>query len=333
MEPWLLLIILLSFLCTLFVTPLWIKRAHTEKLVGRDMNKLDKREVAEGGGVGVLLGAAIGILLYIAIKTFYFGKGEEMTYIFAILCVLLIAFIIGVLDDFLGWKKGLSRRIRIFAVFFAAIPLMVINAGSSTMSIPFFGAFNLGIFYPLLIIPLGVIGATTTFNFLAGYNGLESSQGILILSALAYVTYVTGNAWLSIISLCMVASLLAFYIYNKYPAKIFPGDALTYSVGALIATIAILGNIEKIAVFFFIPYIVEVVLKARGKLVKESFAKVNPDGSLEMPYEKIYGLEHLAIYLLKRIKPSKKVYEKEVVYLINSFQAFIIILGLFLFVL
>jgi len=117
-------------------------------------------------------------------------------------------------------------------------------------------------------------------------------------------------------------------MFNKYPAKIFPGDALTYSVGALIATIAILGNIEKIAVFFFIPYIIEVFLKARGKLVKESFAKVNPDGSLEMPYNKIYGLEHLAIYLLKIIKPSKRVYEKEVVYLINLFQLIIIILGI-----
>ena len=51
-----------------------------------------------------------------------------------------------------------------------------------------------------------------------------------------------------------------------------------------------------------------------------------------MPYEKIYGLEHLSILILKKIKPSKKVFEKEVVYLINGFQILIIILG-FLFVL
>ncbi len=328
MEPLLLIVILISFVATLIILPIWIKRAHTEKLVGRDINKPDKREVAEGGGVSVLLGVAIGILLYIAIKTFYFGGDGEMTYIFAILCVLLIAFIIGILDDFLGWKKGLSRWVRILAAFFAAIPLMVINAGVSTMSLPFFGTINFGLLYPLILIPLGVIATTTTFNFLAGYNGLEASQGILILSALAYVTYVTGNAWLSIVSLCMVASLCAFYIYNKYPAKIFPGDALTYSVGALIAVIAILGNIEKIAIFFFIPYILEVILKARGKLVKESFGKSNPDGSLDMPYDKIYGLEHLAIYILKKVKPSKKAYEKEVVYLINFFQLIIIVLGI-----
>jgi hypothetical protein len=52
-----------------------------------------------------------------------------------------------------------------------------------------------------------------------------------------------------------------------------------------------------------------------------------------MPYDKIYGLEHLAIFLLKKIKPSKKVYENDVVYLINGFQLVVIILGFVIFIL
>jgi hypothetical protein len=56
---------------------------------------------------------------------------------------------------------------------------------------------------------------------------------------------------------------------------------------------------------------------------------LNKDGSLEMPYKKIYGLEHLAIYILKKFK--KNVSEKEVVYLINGFQILIIILGFLIF--
>ena len=129
----------------------------------------------------------------------------------------------------------------------------------------------------------------------------------------------------------MVSSLLAFYFFNKNPSKIFPGDIMTYSVGALIASITIIGNIEKIAVFFFIPYIIEVILKLRGKLKKHSFAKVKEDGSLDEPYEKIYGVEHLAIRILKKIKSSGKVYENEVVYIINGFQALVIVIGILLF--
>ena len=129
----------------------------------------------------------------------------------------------------------------------------------------------------------------------------------------------------------MVACLLTFYFYNKTPAKVFPGDSLTYSVGALIAIVAILGNIEKIAIFFFIPYIIETGLKVRGGLKKESFARVNDDGSLENRHSKFYGLEHIAVSMIGKLKKSGKVYEKEVVWLINGFQLLIILLGFLIF--
>lgn len=329
-ETILFLTVLVSFLCAFFVMPYWIKKAKQIGLIWEDMNKPDKRKnVAGSGGVVVVLSAMIGIFLYIGIQTFYFKISDGISLkIFAILSSMFLVTLVGLIDDLFGWKKGgLSKRSRIVLVLFSAIPLMIINAGDSTIL-----GINLEILYPLIVIPFGIVGATTTFNFLAGYNGLESGQGILILSALAFVTYKTGNSWLSIVALCMVAALLAFYIFNKYPAKIFPGDVLTYSIGMMIAAIAIVGDIEKIALFFFIPYIFETVLKVRGKLKKQSFGKPNKDGSLEMPYNKIYGLEHLAIWILKRIKKDGKVYETDVVYLINSFQIFIILLGLLLFI-
>jgi UDP-N-acetylglucosamine--dolichyl-phosphate N-acetylglucosaminephosphotransferase len=232
---------------------------------------------------------------------------------------------VGFTDDILGWKIGLNRQLRILFLIFASLPLIVINAGQTVTGT------NLELIYPLILLTVGIIGSSATFNFLAGYNGLESSQGIIILSALSIVTYITGNRWLSIIGLVMAASLAAFYLFNKHPAKVFPGDILTYPVGALIGIIAILGSVEKIAIFFFIPYILETILKVRGKLKKESFAKLNEDGSLDMPYNKVYGLEHLAILILKKIKPSKKVFEKEVVLLINAFQILIVIAGFLIF--
>ncbi len=325
MQILLLIPIFLGFLVAFFSLPIWIKRAKKVGLVGKDMNKINGGDVAEAGGVCVMMGFIFGILIYIAVKTFYFKSYEDIMEIFSLLSVVLIISFIGFTDDILGWKIGLNKASRVVFLIFASLPLIVINAGQSVTGT------NLELIYPVLLIILGIVGASSTFNFLAGYNGLETGQGIIILSSLSAVTYLTGNRWLSIIGLVMVACLAAFYIFNKHPARAFPGDILTYSVGALIAIIAILGNVEKIAVFFFIPYIIETILKLRGKLKKESFAKVKEDGSLEMPYEKIYGLEHLAIYILKKIKPSKKVYEKEVVCLINFFQILIIIIGFIIF--
>jgi len=325
MQLLLLVPLFFGFLVTFFSLPFWIKRAKKEGLAGRDMHKLSKEEVAEAGGVCVMMGFIIGILSYIAIKTFYFQSYDDIMEIFCSLSVILIIAFVGFTDDILGWKLGLNRTLRIVFLVFASLPLIVINAGQ----IP--SQTNLEIIYPVLLIAVGVVGASSTFNFLAGYNGLEASQGIIILGSISVVTYLTGSRWLSIIGLVMVMSLIAFYIFNKHPAKVFPGDILTYPVGALIAIMAILGNIEKIAIFFFIPYIIETLLKLRGRLKKESFAKVNNDGSLEIPYKKIYGLEHAAIWILKKIKPSKKVYERDVVYLINFFQIVVIVLGFIIF--
>ncbi|MBU2612707.1 MAG: glycosyl transferase family 4 [Nanoarchaeota archaeon] len=319
-------IVLMSFLITLVLTPIWIKRAKKEKLTGQDVHKLKKEKIAEAGGISVLIGFIIGVFLYVSLKTFFFETELNLIRILGLLCVMFFAAIVGIFDDFLGWKRGLKNRTRIILLLFAAIPLVALNAGNSTMM-----GIDFGLLYPLILIPIAILATTSTYNFLAGYNGLEASQGILILGALSIITFATGNLWLSVISACMVASLLAFYLFNKYPAKVFPGDTLTYPVGALIGAIAILGNIEKIAIFFFIPYILEVILKLRGKLKKESFGKVQKDGSLELRYPKLYGLEHVAIAVLKKIKPSKKAYEWEVPLLINLFQIVVIVAGFIIF--
>lgn len=323
--------ILASFLVTLFLVPFWIRKAKQIGLMWNDMNKIKSEKVAGSGGIIAIAGFVAGVLLYIAYIVFVVKSyNSHLVAVFALLNVVLILAGVGLVDDLLGWRRGgLSKRSRIIMMFFAAIPLMAINAGKSTMLLPFIGRADLGLVYPLFFIPIGVIGATTTFNFLAGYNGIETGQGIILLSSIALLTLFLGETWLTIIALCMVASLFAFLFFNFYPAKVFPGDSLTYSVGGLIAIMTILGNFEKIAVFFFIPYIIEFVLKIRGKLVKQSFGAPREDGGLDLKYDKIYGLEHLAIYLLRKIgiKPT----ELKVVFSIWIFQIIVIVIGFIIF--
>jgi UDP-N-acetylglucosamine--dolichyl-phosphate N-acetylglucosaminephosphotransferase len=331
MEKILLIPILISFFTALILLPKWIKKCRKVEMLWEDMNKSGKpKNVASSGGIIIVTSFVLGVLFYTAIKTFIFNNNEHTLEIFSLLSVILILAIVGLTDDLLGWKNhGLPIRVRLPLAFLASIPLVVLNVGTHTVSIPFLGQVNLGIMYALILIPIGIAGATTTYNFLAGFNGLEAGQGIIILSFLSLIAYITGSSGLTLIGLCMIVSLIVFYIYNKYPAKVFPGDILTYSVGALIAIMAILGNFEKIAVFIFIPYILETILKLRGGLKKHSFAAPNEDGNLEMPYDKIYGLTHLSLYIHKKFK--KKVYEKDVVYLIFIFQIIISLLALLIF--
>jgi UDP-N-acetylglucosamine--dolichyl-phosphate N-acetylglucosaminephosphotransferase len=301
-------------------------------MLWEDMNDYKHpRNVAASGGLIVVISFLIGTMSYIALKTFIIGEDKvESLGLFSLITCILILALVGLTDDLLGWKRGgLSKRYRIILAVFSSIPLIVINSGEPTINLPILGKISIGLLYPLLLIPLGISGAATTYNFLAGFRGLESGQGIIILSFLSFIAYATGVSWLAIVGLIMVASLIGFYYYNKIKKQIFPGDILTYTIGALIACMAILGNFEKIALFIFIPYILEVILKLRGNLKKQSFGKPNKDNSLEMPYEKIYGLTHLSLFILKRFK--SKVYERDVVYLIFSLQIIICLISLLIF--
>ncbi len=306
------------FILTWLFIPSWIKMAKRANLVGKDIHKLQPKEVAEMGGITVLLTFIIGVMGYIAMRVFFLQANTNITEILALLAAILIAGMVGIIDDILGWKIGLRQWQKPLLTLLVAAPIMAINAGSNIMTIPFIGQVSLGLLYPLIIIPTIIAVGTNGFNMLAGYNGLEAGQGIIILATLSYLSYIHNLAWLSVIALIMVFALLGFLIFNKYPAKIFPGDTFTYSVGALIAIIAILANMEKAFLILFIPYIIEFFLKLRGKFQKESFAIVKEDNTLVPRHNKNYGLENLTVRILNKL--NIKTTERKVVYTLHAFQ-------------
>ncbi len=323
--------IIISFLLSVIILPIWIKKAKSLDMTWEDMNKVGHpKNVASSGGIVVLIAFILGVLSYLFIKTFFLDMSSYNSEIFALLTVLLFLGLVGLTDDLLGWKRGgLNTKIRIILAIIASIPLVVLNVGTHSVTLPFIGSVYFGILYPILVIPLAIGFVSTTYNFLAGFNGLEAGMGILMISFLSFISFITGSYWLSVIGLCMVASLCGFLIFNKCPAKVFPGDILTYSVGALMVSMAILGNFEKMLLIIYIPYFIEVLLKSRGKLKKHSFGKVNSDGSLSLPYDKIYGLTHLSILFLSKFK--KKVKEKDVVYFLYIVEIFFILIAMSMF--
>jgi UDP-N-acetylglucosamine--dolichyl-phosphate N-acetylglucosaminephosphotransferase len=322
--------IVASALICAYVLPIWIRKAHQIGLVWEDMNKREKPKVAGSGGVAVMLGFIGSVLLFIAYHTFITQNMVNTIQTLALLLSCLIMAGIGLVDDLLGWQRGgLSIRSRLILAVGAALPLMAINAGKTMIGLPLIEPIDVGLLYPLFFIPLAFVGTGTTFNFLAGFNGLEAGQGILLVGAFSVVAYLTGSSYLAVIGLCMVASLFVFLWYNKFPAKVFPGDVLTYPIGGLLAGMCILGNFEKIAVLFFIPVIIEVLLKSRGNFEKSSFGLPQKEGGLTNRYDAFYGLTHIGIAILAKlnIKPT----EKRVVYLIWGFQIGVILITLFFF--
>ncbi|MFH1663414.1 MAG: glycosyltransferase 4 family protein [archaeon] len=276
-----LLVFSVSFGVTFIITPFIIRRMHLRGITGKDMNKLDKPDIAEMGGISVIFGFSSGIITSIFVSTYLGPIQINLTVFLAMFMTVLLIGFIGLVDDLIGWRKGIRQWQHALFPVFAALPLMAISVGDTNMSIPFIAIVDLGIFYSLIMVPLGITGASNAFNMLAGMNGLEAGLGTLIISTLIYFNLVSGNIEVVLFLIAMLAAVIAFLKFNWLPAKIFPGDSLTLMLGAAIAASVIVGNIEKIGVMLMALFFVELGFKAKHNFQSHCFGLPQKDGTLK----------------------------------------------------
>ncbi|MEK6937257.1 MAG: glycosyltransferase 4 family protein [Nanoarchaeota archaeon] len=304
--------LLLGFLVTFISTPYLIKYLRKIDLVVKDVHKEDKPLIPVSGGLSVLGGVLGGLMWYIFIQTFYYESPENLLLLFSAITTILLISFIGFIDDLVIERSkdetsGLRQWQKPLLTLLAAVPLMVIQAGTSTMLIPFLGRIDIGLLYPLLFVPVGIIGASNMVNMLAGFNGSEAGMGIIYLGSLGLYAYAHERNSAAAIAGITVFALLAFYYYNKVPAKIFGGDSLTYLLGGVLVTVAVLGNIERAALIVSIPFFIEFFLKARGKMKKKSIGTIE-NGKIKSLYgNQIYSIPHI-------LTRTGKYTEKQVAY-------------------
>ncbi len=320
---------LTAFLATYIVVYLWIRVAESRGIVGRDMNKREERMVAEAGGFSVVFGIVLGLFVYILLKGF-FGAPADPRYIsaFAVSSALLFAGFIGFVDDVLGWKKGIPQYVKPLltipiAIPFVSLALLFPEMGRGLSRFIPLDPATAHLVYALVLVPIGVVGASNAINMLAGFNGLEAGMSATILFFFALHSFLHGNLYIALFSVIGIAALLAFLRFNWYPARVFPGDTLTYAMGAYIAALAILGDMEILGVVLFIPYFIELILKIRSRLElgtwAENFGIPQPDGTISPRYPKVYSITHI----LQRIPGMTE--QKLVLYILF----FEVLLGMF----
>lgn len=275
-----------AFIITYMFTPKMIKRLRIRGMTGIDVHKVNKPKIPEMGGVVIVAGYLIGVLTILILQQ------EILPQLLAALSAVLMVCMVGMIDDILG----LSQRTRTILPIVASLPIIIVLGGDRTMLIPLLGTVHLGMVYPLILVPIGFTAASNLVNLLAGFNGLEAGMGAIAIASLATAALISGHSLSAYISAPMLGALIAFLIYNKYPAKIFPGNSGTYSIGGVIAAAVILGDMEVIGAICLMPYIIEFFIKARTRFKGQCFGIVNPDGTLS-PLNPIQSLTHLLMKL------------------------------------
>lgn len=251
---------LIAFLVSFLLTKALVPRLKRFGITGRDENKANAPEVSEMGGIAIVAGFSAGILLAIFMNSFFGFQFNLIHVLAALITIHSIAFI-GMTDDLLYLPQWLKAILPLFA----AIPLIAIQATSSTvMTIPFIGVIDFGILYLFVLVPLGVAVASNLTNMLAGFNGMENGMSGVMFAALAIVGLVNGSTEVVILAISMFGATLAFLAFNIYPAKIFPGDVGNLTIGVVLASTVIIGNMETAGVILVIPYAIDFFIKAKN---------------------------------------------------------------------
>ena len=153
----------------------------------------------------------------------------------------------------------------------------------------------------MIVIPIALSIGSNLTNMLAGLNGIETGLGVISLASLTIACIILSKYDVTIISMSMLGALIAFLYFNKYPAKIFPGDTGTLIIGAAIVSIAFIGRVKLIALIVLMPNIIDAALKfySAGVMERQQFSptQVNDDGKLVRPEQ---GFKSLIRLVLRR---------------------------------
>ena len=204
------------------------------------------------------MGGLIFIIPSFAITLFLLltGKIEYSVNLVIVLFVFLSYGLIGFLDDFISLRrktnKGLTQFQKILLQLIVALVFYVLfrqyTAGDSYLRISALGIdWNLGWFYGVFILFL-LVGSSNAVNLTDGLDGLAGGLSAIAFLAFGLIAmgswWIEGNSDMGIFCFILMGSIMGFLVYNSNPAKVFMGDTGSLTLGATMATIAILTSHE-----------------------------------------------------------------------------------------
>ncbi|XP_068922724.1 UDP-N-acetylglucosamine--dolichyl-phosphate N-acetylglucosaminephosphotransferase isoform X1 [Petaurus breviceps papuanus] len=265
---------LLGFVATLTLIPAFRGHFITARLCGLDLNKTSRQPIPESQGV--ISGAVFLIILFCFIPVPFlncfvedqckaFPYQEFVALIGALLAICCMIFL-GFADDVLN----LRWRHKLLLPTTASLPLLMVyftNFGNTTIVVPkpfrsMLGLhLDLGILYYVYMGLLAVF-CTNAINILAGINGLEAGQSLVISASIIIFNlvelegdYQDDHVFSLYFMIPFFFTTLGLLYHNWYPSQVFVGDTFCYFAGMTFAVVGILGHFSKTMLLFFMPQV------------------------------------------------------------------------------
>ena len=234
-----------------FLIPLLKKLKAGQKVSVFLESKHKKKEgTPTMGGLIFIIPTLVSVIILLLFDKMSFSEN-----LFIVLFVFVTYGILGFLDDFLIIRRhnneGLTEIQKLFGQLFIALIFFFIflkTGGQPALDIHTLGIkIDMGWFYGLFLLFILVAGSNAV-NITDGLDGLAGG-----LSAIAFMTFgliawnadwVSGYEDIAIFCFILTGALLGLLAHNTHPAKVFMGDTGSLSLGATMASIAILTNHE-----------------------------------------------------------------------------------------
>jgi len=287
----------IAFFVALLVTPLWfkfLKNNHVNKQIrGADhapvFNRLHKNKEGTPTAGGIIIwSTVIGMALIFGILSIVMdGFWKYLNFInraetYLPLAALFIAAMVGLLDDYLGVMKigsanGGGLKVRFKLIFYSLVALVgawwfYFKLDWTVLNIPFFGNFEIGVWYIPIFIFI-IVASAFSANETDGLDGLLGGASLFAFFALTVVAFALGRYDLAAFGGVTIGALLAFLWFNIYPAKFFMGDTGSMSLGITIGVIAMLTNTVLLLPFFAVILVAESLSVIIQMISKKYFKK------------------------------------------------------------
>lgn len=317
---------LLGFLGTVTLIPAFKDHFIAAKLFGVDLNKNSKQPIPESQGV--ISGAVFLIILFCFIPVPFlscfveeqctvFPHQEFVALIGSLLAICCMIFL-GFADDVLN----LRWRHKLLLPTMASLPLLMVyftNFGNTTIVVPkpfrmLLGMhMDLGLLYYVYMGMLAVF-CTNAINILAGINGIEAGQSLIIAGSIIIFNILELNGDYRDDHLFSLYFMMPFFFttlgllyHNWYPSKVFVGDTFCYFAGMTFAVVGIVGHFSKTMLLFFIPQVLNFLYSVPQLFhvipcPRHRLPRLNADGDkLGMSYSKFKAkdLSELGAFILK----------------------------------
>src|SRR5664279_4497568 len=203
----------LAFLITFFSIPVIIEVAEDKKLFDEpDERKVHKAVIPTLGGLGIFAGFIVASLM---------GVPPSMSHVLQyFMASIMVIFFLGIKDDILilsATKKFIGQLVAAGIIIkFAGVEINNMHG--------FLGLHEIPHTVSILLTLFTIVVITNSFNLIDGVDGLAGCLGLLTSSLFGAYFLVTSQLMYAVMAFSLSGSLVAFLIYNFYPAKIFMGD-------------------------------------------------------------------------------------------------------------